>query len=174
MDFDELTAKMELLEAELKAKTDEITALKTQDETKVLVDKIAELEANIETLTESESKLADEIKDLNAELAASVKHVEIGKKAIEAIKAEINKISVQVKGDDFNEALLAKQISAMADDFESLEMFKEDLVKQRAKMFKAGDLKPDIAVVVKTTEQEDYEVGTKIGRGNVIPINKNN
>lgn len=174
MDFDELTAKMELLEAELKAKTDEITALKTEDETKALGEKITELKADVETLTTSESALSDQIKDLNAELAASVKHVEIGKKAIEAIKAEVRKISVQVKGDDFNETLLAKQISAMADDFESLEMFKEDLVKQRAKMLKTGDLKPDIAVVAKTTEQEDYEVGTKIGRGNVIPINKNN
>ena len=168
MDFDELTAKMELLEAELKVKTDEITALKTQDETKALVDKISELEADIETLTESESALSDEIKDLKAELAVSVKHVEIGKKAIEAIKAEVRKISVQVKGDDFNEALLAKQISAMADDFESLEMFKEDLVKQRAKMLKTGDLKPDSSIdgdkdKAKTT-QDKYELGKKIGK----------
>ena len=165
-DKNELEVRIEALEAELKSKTDEISALKTQDETKALVDKIAELEANVETLTTSESALSDQIKDLKAELEANAKHVAIGKNAIESIKAELGKISVQVKGEDFNEVLLAKQISAMGDDFESLEMLKADLIKQREKMFKSGDLNPDVVDDDKKeakTVQSKYELGKKLG-----------
>jgi len=162
----ELEVRIEALEADLKSKTDEISALKTQDETKALGEKITELEADVETLTTSESALSDQIKDLKAEIEASVKHVAIGKKAIESIKADLKTISVQVKGEDFNEALLARQISAMGDDFESLEMLKSDLIKTREKMFRAGDLNTDVVDDDKKeakTVQSKYELGKKLG-----------
>ncbi len=172
-DDDKLKLEIEGLKKELKTKTDEVSALKTKDETKDLEDKIIELEAKIEIMIETESTTADEVADLKAEIKSALKHVEVGKKAVEDIKVEIEKISVQVKGDDFNKELLAKQISAMSDDFDSLKMLKDDLIKQRNKMLKTGELDIDSSIEedsIEIKDKKDYDLGKSIGQGNVIPI----
>lgn len=162
--------KMEIEQMEARIKELEALLAKKGEE-----DAVGDLNAKIETmqaeLDEQGTKI-DELLHQIEEYEKDSKFVTIGKDAIEATKAEIAKISAQIDGTDFNKDLLDKQLAAFGDDWADLKLFKESVEKKRAKFFKTGELNPDEKKDDKTKAQEDYELGQKLGQGNVVPIRK--
>ena len=140
----ELEAQVIDLKAEivgLKKNVEELS--QTNDDLKLVSAKIDELTAKIEELEKSESELADQMKDLQSEIDANKTYVDIGTSSIAQLKEDIQKISVQVEGKDFDKELLEKQLTALGDDYSALTAMHTKLESQRGKMLKAGDLEPD-------------------------------
>lgn len=170
-----LELKIEGLEADLKAKDLEIANLKSQIETQA--GNMDESETALTELQSTNTELSEKIVTLDASLAEAKPFVEIGKKAIEGIKAEIKALSVKAKGSDYNEALVEKQTVAFGNDYESLVMLRDDLNSTMTKLFKKGDLNPDEAGTDADIKQKEYDIGRSIGSGKglkVIQGQKNN
>ncbi len=140
----ELEAQVIDLKAEivgLKKNVEELS--QESDDLKLVSAKVDELTAKIEELEKSESELADQMKDLQSEIDAKKAYVDIGTSSIAQLKEDIQKISVQVEGKDFDKELLEKQLTALGDDYTALTAMHTKLESQRGKMLKAGDLDPD-------------------------------
>ena len=84
------------------------------------------------------------------------------------MKAEIKRISVQVDGENYNEALVDKQLEAFGNDVDMLSQFKISLEARRAGMVKSGDVNPDEVEgdpdgkKKAETDAADYAIGSKI------------
>jgi predicted nucleic acid-binding Zn-ribbon protein len=87
--------------------------------------------------------LATEIETLKAGVKDNEIFVSAGKAYIDGMKAEIKKISVQVDGENYNEALVDKQLEAFGNDVDTLSQFKVSLEARRAGMVKTGDVIAD-------------------------------
>lgn len=176
MTYEELEAKAKDLEKTVSEKVDTITDMKTDAETLATTVKAAteSLESEIVKYEKSEGDLKDEIDDLKKDAKDNAIFITAGKQFIEDTKAEIHKISVQVDGNDYNKDLVDKQLVAFGIDLEALNSFKANLENRRAKLLKTGEIKPEGQKSEKTTAQEEYDLGQKIGAGNVIPIRKAN
>jgi len=168
MTYEELEAKVKDLELSLSAKEDSIVAMESDALT--MKSKIESLEAEIVAHEGSESKLTNKVDELEKEAKSNLVYVEAGKTFIEDMKVEICKISAQVDGNDYNKGLVDKQLLAFGMDVLALTQFKQNLESRRAKLFKTGDIKPDGIKTEQTKAQEEYDLGRKIGQGNVIPI----
>lgn len=175
MTYEELTDKVKTLESSITEKEATIATMKTDAETLVSTVKAntESLEGEIAKYEKSEGELTDKVDDLEKDAKTNKVFIEAGKTAIEDMKAEINKMSAQVDGNDYNKDLVDKQLEAFGTDVTALTQFKASLDARRAKMFKTGEIVLDEKKSEKTTEQEDYALGQSIGKGNVIPIAKN-
>lgn len=140
--------------AELNA---EITALKAERDS---------LKSQLESSGKTAETLNGEIDGLKKAAETNKVFITAGQAYIEAMKADIKKMSAQVDGDAYNEGLVDKQLAAFGNDVETLASFKASLEARRSKMVKAGDIVPDPPKDEKTkteqTEQADYELGSKI------------
>jgi len=170
-----LEAKIKALEVLLSEKEAAATSTISRMETDIATSQanIKSLEDEIVKYEKSEGELQDKIDDLEKVAKDNSVFIKAGKQFIEDTKAEIHKISVQVDGNDYNKDLVDKQLVAFNIDLEALTQFKENLEARRAKLFKSGDIWPDEKKTKKTIDQEEYALGQAIGKGNVIPINKN-
>lgn len=175
MTYEELTDKVKTLESSITEKEATIATMKTDAETLASTVKAntESLEGEIAKYEKSEGELTDKVDDLEKDAKTNKVFIEAGKTAIEDMKAEINKMSAQVDGNDYNKDLVDKQLEAFGTDVTALTQFKASLDARRAKMFKTGEIVLDEKKSEKTTEQEDYALGQSIGKGNVIPIAKN-
>ena len=172
MTYEELEAKVKTLEASITEKEAVITGMKTSAEALASTVKanVESLEGEIAKYEKSEGELTDKIDDLEKEAKANKVFIEAGKTAIDDMKAEINKVSAQVDGNDYNKELVDKQLNAFGTDAVALTQFKASLEARRAKMFKSGEIHLDKKEDEKTKTQSEYALGQSIGRGNVIPI----
>ena len=170
--YEELEADVKVLGISLSEKEATIAGMKTDAETAAT--NVKSLESEITKYEKSEGDLKDEIDDLKKDAKDNAIFITAGKQFIEDTKAEIHKISVQVDGNDYNKDLVGKQLVAFGIDLEALNSFKANLENRRAKLLKTGDINPDGQKSEKTTAQEEYDLGQKIGAGNVIPIRKAN
>lgn len=166
--YEELEAKVLTLETELTEKTDKIATM--ESDARAVQLNIDGLEEKIAEHTEIESGLKGQIETLEKMALDNAIYIEAGKTFIEDMKVEICKISAQVDGNDYNEDLINKQLKAFGMDVSALTQFKQNLESRRAKLFKTGDIKADGIKTDQTKAQEEYDLGRKIGQGNVIPI----
>ena len=163
-----LELKVEGLDADLKAKDLEITTLKSQTET--MSADAGKSKTALTELQSTNTQLSEKIVTLEASLAEAKPFVEIGKKAIEGIKAEIKVLSVKAKGSDYNEALVEKQTVAFGNDYESLVMLRDDLNSTMTKLFKKGDINPDAVDTNADSKQKEYDIGRSIGSGKGLKV----
>lgn len=161
----QLELKIENLKTDLKNKDADIEKLTTDFQSE-----INDLKTENAQLAETNENLSQEIEGLKVNAKNDKSFVEVGKQAIETCREDIKKISVQVKGDDYNENLLAKQLEAFGDDYEALTMFKVDLEKQRDKSFKQGDINADEQKTEVTEKKEKYDIGKKIGESKLSVV----
>ncbi len=136
---------------------------KENDGLKTVNAKLDELMAKVEELEKSESALADQVKDLQSEIDAKKAYVDIGTTSITQLKEDIQKISVQVEGKDFDKDLLDKQLTALGDDYSALTAMHTKLESQRGKLLKAGDLKPDEVLDDSAVDQKDKQGKEELG-----------
>lgn len=168
MTYEEIEAKLSASE-DLVAEKESVIIAMGADATSLKA-KITEMEEEIAKFSKSDNEMIDKIDELEKEAKGNLVYVEAGKKAIDDMKSEISKMSVQVDGNDYNEELLNKQLAAFGNDVTALSQFKNSLESRRAKLFKTGEIKADEKASEKTVDQKNYELGQKIGAGNVIPI----
>jgi len=167
-DIKNLQAKITELEQLLTTANGTIATLQGADTEKTIKD----LQAQVETLTTEKGALEKQIADLNDTLKNANAFAEVGKKAIDALKADILKIAAQVDGDTFDKAIMDKQIEAFGNDFELLTKFKGQFEARRQKMFKAGEIHqdPNADQPGAQSDQKDYNVGRLVGGGKVIDM----
>ena len=172
MTYEELEAKVRTLEASITEKEAAITGMKTSAETLASTVKanVESMEGEIAKYEKSEGELNDKVDGLEKEAKTNKVFIEAGKTAIDDMKAEINKMSAQVDGNDYNKELVDKQLNAFGTDVAALTQFKSSLESRRTKMFKSGEIHLDKKEDEKTKTQSEYALGQSIGRGNVIPI----
>lgn len=171
----DLEARVKLLEEQLVEKDKEISAMKNDEQVKAIKDENVELQVQVENLTHDLEESKKKVESLESEKANLKSLADIGKKAIDELKAEIMKLSVQVKGDDHKEEFLNKQLEVFAKDYDALLEMKADFEKMRAKIFKDGKLEPDLT---KTEDQKkaeekqnEYTLGQKIGNPKLVVNN---
>lgn len=162
----DLEAKIKELEEQLKAKTDEITALQSDKA-------IAEFQDKIENLESEKADLETKVEGLETEIAEMKKAKEdlkvladIGKKAMDSLVEDIKKMSIALEGDKLNEDMLDKELNAFANDFEYLSNKKAKLEVQMGETFKTGDFQPDETKTKTDKAAEERDLGRKIGEAN--------
>ena len=131
------------------------------------------------TISALEKQLADanaEVDRLTSEKTELEKYAGVGRRAIDAVKTAIEKLSAQVEGDGFDKTLLDAQIQAFGDDYELLKKFEANLTARAKTMFETGGKVPDnLESKEKDAAQQQadaYTLGTAIGKthGNVVPL----
>ena len=172
MDNEKLEADNATLSQKVKDLEKTISDLSADNTVKELNEKIATIETDlaskvteIEGLNTKIGVLETEIAGLKESETSNSSFVEIGKTAMEDVRADIRKLAAQVDGDGFNQKLLDTQLAAFGNDFSMLKEFKTSYEKRREAMFKTGDLKPDENANELNTDQKGYELGKKIGQG---------
>jgi len=167
----DLEAKIKQLEESLKVANEQILAFNSDKVTKELNGKIEALESeNAELKTDHDTKiqaLETTIVTLKEEKAGLTTLSEIGKQAVDKLKADIMVLSVKAKGADHNEAYVKKELEAFGNDFDHLVHMKADLEKTISKLFKTGDLNQDDQKTDADKSAEDYEIGQAVGRANL-------
>jgi len=139
----ELMDKIDDLEKRLDVSEKRVVELEGSKVTGDLEAKITELTSRIETMKVESEGAQNEINDLKKTVTDNTVFVDAGKKVIEDTKADIQKISVQIDGTDYDEVLVNKQLEAFGTDIASLNQFKTNLENRRSKMIKAGNINPD-------------------------------
>lgn len=149
--------KLEALEAENKILKETIANMNASSEAK-------SLKGAVDTLTVENSTLKAEIEKLKSESDFA----DLGKKALEALKAEVKTLAMQIHNTLTDEQLDA-YVSVFGNDYDALQKTQKDLSDTKTAMLAAGSLNVKKASEsdIKKQAKEDAELGRKIGeKGN--------
>jgi len=163
----DLEARIKELEKQLKEKEIEIQEINSDKAIQEFQGKISDLESKNADFEAKIEVLETEIVQLKKDKEDLTSLSSIGKKAIDELKNDIKKLSVAVRGNDYNEGFVDKQLEAFENDYEYLAAMKTDLENQQAKLFKKGDLDLDVKKTEIDKKNEEIEIGRNIGRANL-------